>query len=421
MINTSITKVKIHEVVRSQIPSSIQLENPNFENFLEQYYISQEYQGGTVDIADNIVEYKSLDFLNSETLTGFTSLTSPINNVSQTIYVDSTKGWPESYGLLKIDNEIITYTGIGSTAFFGCVRGFSGIENNSKTNQPESLTFTSSGITTHAEDSRVNNLSNVFLKQFLRKLKKQVLPGFSERKLNSQVNQPNFIRQSTDFYKSKGTEEAFKILFGALYNETVEMIQPAKQMIRPSDADYVVADLVLCEVVSGNPLKIEGQTLTQGGASGSIYRVEKSFVGGKNYFQIGISKGTQIGEFQQTAKTFITKTVGINTTIIDVDSTVSFDSVGSLTIGEIILPYTSKNYTQFVGVSTHSSEISIGSTITQGGIAISYEDGDLSSEVRLKILGVINKFNGSAKTQQTGSSINVSTLGIENSEKRFTT
>ena len=421
MINTSITKVKIHEVVRSQIPSSIQLENPNFENFLEQYYISQEYQGGTVDIADNIVEYKSLDFLNNETLTGFTSLTSPINNVSQTIFVDSTKGWPESYGLLKIDNEIITYTGIGSTAFFGCVRGFSGIENNSKTNQPESLTFTSSGISTHAENTRVNNLSNVFLTQFLKKLKKQVLPGFSERKLNSQVNQPNFIRQSTDFYKSKGTEEAFKILFGALYNETVEMIQPAKQMIRPSDADYVVADLVLCEVVSGNPLKIEGQTLTQGGASGSIFRVEKSFVGGKNYFQIGISKGTQIGEFLQTAKTFITKTVGINTTIIDVDSTVSFDSAGDLTIGEIVLPYTSKNYTQFVGVSTHSSEISIGSTVTQGGVAVSYEDGDINSEVRLKILGVINKFNGSAKTQQTGSSINVSTLGIENSEKRFTT
>ena len=50
----------------------------------------------------------------------------------------------------------------------------------------------------------------------------------AERKLNSRVNQPNFIRQSTDFYKSKGTEEAFKILFGGLYGETVEMIQPAK-------------------------------------------------------------------------------------------------------------------------------------------------------------------------------------------------
>ena len=54
-------------------------------------------------------------------------------------------------------------------------------------------------------------------------------------------------------------------------------------------------------------------------------------------------------------------------------------------------------------------------------MAVSYEDGNLNSEVELKILGVINKFNGSAKTQQTGSSINVSTLGIENREKRFTT
>ena len=109
MINTSITKVKIHEVVRGQIPQSIATENPNFENFLEQYYISQEFQGGTVDIADNIIEYKSLDFLNNEVLTGFTSLTSAVNNVSSTIFVDSTKGWPSTYGLLKIDNEIITY------------------------------------------------------------------------------------------------------------------------------------------------------------------------------------------------------------------------------------------------------------------------------------------------------------------------
>lgn len=421
MINTSITKVKIHEVVRGQIPQSIATENPNFENFLEQYYISQEFQGGTVDIADNIIEYKSLDFLNDEVLTGFTSLTSAVNNVSSTIFVDSTKGWPSTYGLLKIDNEIITYTGIGTTSFTGCVRGFSGIENNSKTNQPESLTFSSSGISTHGVDARVTNLSNVFLTEFLKKLKKQVLPGFSERKLNSQVNQPNFIRQSTDFYKSKGTEEAFKILFGGLYGEKVEMIQPSKQMIRPSDADYVVADVVLCEAISGNPLKIEGQTLTQGEVSGSIYRVEKSFVAGKNYYQIGISKGTQIGAFTQTAKTFVTKTSGISTTIIDVDSTVGFDNAGNLVFGEATLPYTSKNYTQFVGVSTLSTAVSIGSTLTQGGGAVSYEDGDINSPVDLKILGVVNKFNGSAKTQQTGSSINVSTLGIEQSHKRWST
>ena len=185
MIETSITKVKIHEIVQDQIPEFISEENPNFVNFLEQYYYSQEFQGGVVDLADNLVEYKSLDFLNNENLTGFTSLTTYTNASQKTIYVDSTKGLPQKWGLIKINNEIISYTGIGTTSITGCVRGFSGIENNSKTNEPESLTFTQTGVATHAAETRVANLSNVFLNEYLKKIKKQVLPGFSERKLNS--------------------------------------------------------------------------------------------------------------------------------------------------------------------------------------------------------------------------------------------
>ena len=30
---------------------------------------------------------------------------------------------------LKIDDEIITYTGIGTTSFTGCIRGFSGVDD----------------------------------------------------------------------------------------------------------------------------------------------------------------------------------------------------------------------------------------------------------------------------------------------------
>ena len=79
MIETSLSRVKIHEVIQSQIPEYIDFENPLFGEFLKQYYYSQEFQGGPVDIAENLTEYKSLDFLNTETLTGFTSLTSYID------------------------------------------------------------------------------------------------------------------------------------------------------------------------------------------------------------------------------------------------------------------------------------------------------------------------------------------------------
>ena len=55
MIETSLSRVKIHEVIESQIPEAIDSDNPLLGTFLKQYYISQEFQGGPVDIVDNFV------------------------------------------------------------------------------------------------------------------------------------------------------------------------------------------------------------------------------------------------------------------------------------------------------------------------------------------------------------------------------
>jgi len=425
MIQTSLTKVKVHEIIQSQIPEVIDNENPRFGEFMKQYYISQEFQGGAIDIADNLVEYKSLNFLNPETLTGITSLSQYANGRDTTIYVDSTKGWPNQWGLLKIDNEIITYTGIGSTTFTGCVRGFSGIENNRKTNSPEYLTFSQTGIGTHAVDSKVINLSNVFLNEFLKKLKKQILPGFSERNLFNKLDQSNFLRQSKDFYKSKGTEEAFKILFGALYGEKVDMIQPSKYMISPSDAEYRVNEVLICELISGNPLKISGSSIIQETTplqtSGSITGVERAVFGNKTYYKIALSKGTVIGKFQQIGKTFITRSAPVGSTVIDVDSTVGFGVTGSIDFENRKISYLGKSLTQFTGISTLTSPCGIGSTVRSGIVATSYEDGDLSKPVKFNVLGVLNKFEGSAINQQEDAEINIKQLGRIENDLRFST
>ena len=96
MIQTSLTKVKVNEIIQSQIPEYIDAENPRFGEFIKQYYISQEFQGGAMDIADNLVEYKGLDFLNNETLTGFTSITRYVNRQDSTIFVESTTGYQDN-------------------------------------------------------------------------------------------------------------------------------------------------------------------------------------------------------------------------------------------------------------------------------------------------------------------------------------
>ena len=56
MIQTGFdSRVKVQQIIESQLPSFILEESPNASEFLKQYYISQEYQGGVIDIAENFV------------------------------------------------------------------------------------------------------------------------------------------------------------------------------------------------------------------------------------------------------------------------------------------------------------------------------------------------------------------------------
>lgn len=70
-----------------------------------------------------------------------------------------------------------------------------------------------------------------FLKEFLVKTKHQLTPGFESRKLSSDLDQNIFIKQSKDFYASKGTDRGFEILFKALYNENVKIIRPSEFLL----------------------------------------------------------------------------------------------------------------------------------------------------------------------------------------------
>ena len=128
MIQTGIeSRVKVHQLIEGQLPEYILDQSPKTVDFFQQYYRSQEYQGGPVDLVDNLDQYLSLDQLTPQVIVGVTSLTSDASSSDSSITVQSTRGFPNEYGLLKIDDEIITYTGLTTNTFTGCVRGFSGI------------------------------------------------------------------------------------------------------------------------------------------------------------------------------------------------------------------------------------------------------------------------------------------------------
>ena len=110
---------------------------------MKQYYVSQEFQGGTVDLGENIDRYTKLQTFVGSATTVCTGLSTDTKSFSSTIHVDTTDGYPAKYGLLKIDDEIITYTGLTTNTFTGCVRGFSAVDSLKRSDRPDLLSFKS--------------------------------------------------------------------------------------------------------------------------------------------------------------------------------------------------------------------------------------------------------------------------------------
>ena len=62
-MNQDTKVVKISDIIANQIPEFILTENPNFAEFLNQYYVSQEFQGSSIDLVENLISYKNIDYM----------------------------------------------------------------------------------------------------------------------------------------------------------------------------------------------------------------------------------------------------------------------------------------------------------------------------------------------------------------------
>jgi hypothetical protein len=400
MIQTGIdSKVKVHQIVENQLPEFILDENPKAVDFLKQYYISQEYQGGPSDLSENLDQYLKVDNLTPEVVVGFTSLTTSITSSSSTIEVDSTKGFPKSYGLFKIDDEIITYTGITTNSFTGCIRGFSGITSYRGVNNPEDLVFSSSTSASHSSGSPIQNLSSLFLKEFYRKLKFAIAPGLENVDFVSNLNAGNFLKEARTFYQSKGTEESFEILYKVLYGVTPSVIDLERFLLKPSDSQYIRREIILVEKISGsNVNNLVGQTVYSSldeNTSAAISEVEIVTRQNKTYYKIGLFIGYSDsdlieGNFSITANTRVIGNVSAGSSVVTVDSTIGFPESGTVICGNNTITYSEKTINQFLGCSGISESIQTKSELRSNDTIYGYENGDLTKKVELKVCAIVS-------------------------------
>jgi hypothetical protein len=402
MISTGIDqRVKIQDLIENQLPEFLLSESPKAVEFFKQYYASQEFPGGPVDIVENLDQYIKVDNLTPEVIKGNTVLTSDVDSSASVIQVESTKGFPNKYGLLKIDDEIITYTGITANTFTGCIRGFSGITNYHKSDKPDELVFSTSISASHAENSSVENLSALFLKEFYRKLKFFLTPGLEDVDFVQDLDVNNFIKNARSFYQAKGTPESFKVLFNILFGETPKVVDLEQYLLKPSSANFIRREILITEAISGNPLKLIGQTIYSSSNPdnfGSVSEVEILIRNSKLYYKIGLFIGfddidqSQINQFKISGKTKVLETTSPGSEIILVDSTIGFPELGTLVSGPNTITYTGKSVNQFFGCSGVEVQIDPTDDIRSDELLYGYEDGNLNKKVEIRITGVISDF-----------------------------
>ena len=360
-------RIQVNTIIESQLPEFVTTDFPKTVDFLKQYYHSQEFQGGPTDLISNFDQYLKADNLVPEVVVGVTTITAGISTTDTTINVPSTKGFPSEYGLLKIDDEIISYTGITSTTFTGCIRGFSGISGYNvgvsssllEINR-ESLQFEDTSTASHANGSSVKNLSVLFIQEFFKKLKKTFLPGLENNDFAETLDAGNFVKFARSFYQSKGVEESIRILFKVLYGVDSKIIDLEGNLIKPSDAEFIRREVVVADLITptGEPQNLTGQTIfksTDTSTNASVSEVEIIKREGKNYYKIALFVGFSDrdlieGTFTIPGKTKVIGGTTAGATIIDVDSTVGFGTTGTIISGaNSAINYTSKSINQFFG------------------------------------------------------------------------
>ena len=435
------TRIKFSNIVKNQLPTYVANEFPLISEFLKQYYIGQEYKSGPVDLIQNIDQYIKVD--EQTNLNHFVILNGDIDEFVTTINLSpgsTTDEFPDSYGLLKIGDEVITYTGKTTTSFIGCIRGFVGVTSYKSDSNPGDLVFNSTSSAEHEDGATIENLSCLFLKEFLNKTKIQFLPGLSDRPLASDVNQNVFIKQAKDFYTSKGTDESYKILFKALYGVNVEITKPRDYLFTPSNANNLVTSNFLVESIDGNPSDLESRTLFQGDNDETytaIYDIEKVNAGtGKTFYKLSFddgynrdsrAQGSTIGQFKVAPKTHIIGNVSAGSTFIDVDSTIGFPSSGEIYVDYPnalvdkvgIVSYTSKTITQFLGCSNITDTLIDGDTLSTEDFAAVKPSEEPAVEVRITpVLSGFSKQDG-IFDYKPEDKFDIKTLGIEDDSFKF--
>jgi len=352
--------VNISNLIDSQLPQFITEDYPAFSKLISAYYRSLERQGEVYDLTKNFLGYKDIDNEEYARLVSTCVLRQNIieDSANIDITVDSTQGFPEKYGLIKIDNEIFLYESKTNTQFKNCLRGATGTSTLGTLYVAEK-TYTSEPAA-HLIDSKVVNLNNLFLYSLLKNFEIEYTQGFKGKAVKI-TSSKTFVKRIKDFYQTKGNIQSYDFIFNAIFGEKIDVYYPKENIFKSSESGWQNEQTYAIQVVSGDIYKLIGLPLEQlpNAFDTSVERasfivdnvIPIKFEGGNNYSVVA-AVNSLTGVLKVTPRTTLMEDLPASAGSgdpINVFSTIGFPlNNGKVTINGEEIIYSSKTLNQFI-------------------------------------------------------------------------
>ena len=124
--------------------------------------------------------------------------------------------------------------------------------------------------------------------EFYEYFKREILSLFPKNILSDKAITYKRIK---DLYRSKGSEESFKLLFRILYDEDIDFYYPSQDILRASDGRWIQEQSIrLTKPILGDPTLLSGtMTGRTSGATAHIERVTNILVDGIDVFEVFVT------------------------------------------------------------------------------------------------------------------------------------
>ena len=381
--------IKVSQLVDSQLSDFFRQEYPTFVKFFEEYYKATEIDGASTGILRQIQKYQNADFYKD----GIILETTLANDISANdTYIELSqktdnkqraiwKRFPEE-GIILLDDgtnqEIVQYKSIDkwTGALSKVRRGSSGTTKLGDL-LTDSTFINTTGTAFSASNTKVTNISHLFLATLFKNLKSQYFSGIPIERLNQDISVPTILKYIKDFYASKGTSPAIEFLFRSAFNDEKILVRyPNEQLLKSSVSTWSVdtvlqgtlikfgtgiteddlPGLVLKQITYGYDQTIEE-------ATASIEKVVPIKSGNDTLYRIFLNAESVIGKFQPANETRSNTTFGSGNKSLIVDSTIGFPEINGEFYIEgikdvngipISFSYAEKTATEFYDVSTNA-------------------------------------------------------------------